>query len=89
MGFPGGSVVKNLPASAGDTREMGLVPGSGRPPGGGNGNLPQYSCLENSMHRGAWQAIVRGLGKSQTSLSSGAHAHTPDSHLGVQGTDLS
>ena len=50
VGFPGGSVVKNLPANAGDT---GLVPGSGRSPGVGNGNLLQYSCLENSMDRGA------------------------------------
>ena len=50
MGFPGGSVVKNPPANAGDT---GLIPGSGRSPGGGNGNLLQDSCLENPMDRGA------------------------------------
>ena len=48
MGFPGGSVVKNLPANAGDTGDVGLIPGSGRSPGVGNGNLLQYSCLENS-----------------------------------------
>ena len=54
-GFPGGSVVKNRPATAGD---MGLIPGSGRSPGGGNGNPLQSSCLENSMDRGAWQATV-------------------------------
>ena len=53
MGVPGGSVVKNPPANAGD---MGLIPGSGRSPGGENGNPLQYSYLENPMDRGAWQA---------------------------------
>ena len=48
------SVVKNLPANAGDTRETGSIPGSERSPGVGNGNLLQYSCLENLMDRGAW-----------------------------------
>ena len=51
LGFPGGSVVKNLPSNAGDT---GSIPESGRSPGGGNGNPLKYSCLENSMDRGAW-----------------------------------
>ena len=51
MGFPGGSVVKNLPANVGDE---GLIPGLGRFPGGGNGNPLQYSCLENPTDRGAW-----------------------------------
>ena len=51
-------VVKNLPARAGGTRGKGLIPGSGRSPGGGNGNPFQYSCLGNPMDRGAWQAIV-------------------------------
>ena len=60
MGFPGGPVVKNLPADAGD---VGSVPGLGRPPGGGNGNPLQYSCLENSMDRGAWRATVHGVTK--------------------------
>ena len=46
-------LVKNPPASAGDVRDTGLIPGSGRSPGGGNGNPPQYSCLENPMDRGA------------------------------------
>ena len=46
-------VVRNLTANPRDTRDMGLIPGSGRSPGGGNGNLLQYSCLENSMERGA------------------------------------
>ena len=52
MGFPGGSVVKNLPASAGDMRDAGLIPESGRSPREGNGNPLQYSCLENLMERG-------------------------------------
>ena len=54
MGFPGGSTIKNPSANAGD---VGSIPGSGRSPGEGNGNLFQYSCLENFMDRGAWQAI--------------------------------
>ena len=66
---PGGTVVKNLPVSTGDTREVGLIPGLGRYPGEGNGNPLQYSCLENSMDRGAWQATVHGVAKSQTRLS--------------------
>ena len=53
-------VVKNPPANAGDARDMGLIPESGRSPGEGNGNLLQYSCLENPMDRGAWQATVHG-----------------------------
>ena len=59
--FPGGAVVKNPSASGGDTRDMGSIPGSGRSPEEGNGNPLQYSCLENSMDRGAWQAIVHGI----------------------------
>ena len=58
--FPGGSRVKNLPANAGDA---GLIPGSGRSAGEGNGNPFQYSCLVNPMDRGAWQAIVHGVAK--------------------------
>ena len=58
--FPGGSVVKNLLANAGDT---GLIPGSRRSSGKGNGNLLQYSCLGNSMDRGAWWAMVYGVAK--------------------------
>ena len=54
MGFPGGSVVNNLPANAGAAGDVGLIPGSGRAPGGGNGNPLQYSCLGNLMERGAW-----------------------------------
>ena len=62
-GFPGGSVVKNLPANAGDA---GLIPGLERTPGEGNDNPLQYSCLGNSMDRGAWQATVQGVTKNQT-----------------------
>ena len=52
MGFPGGAVVKNLPGSAGDTRDTALIPGSGRTPGVATGNPLQYSCLESSVDRG-------------------------------------
>ena len=61
----------NLPASAGDKRDVGSVPGSGRFPGGGNSNPLQCFCLENSMDRGAWWATVHGVAKSQTRLSTG------------------
>ena len=59
--FPGGSVVKNLPANAGDADS---VSGLRRSPGEGNGNPLQYSCLGNLMDRGAWQATVHGVSKS-------------------------
>ena len=62
-GFPGGSAVKNPSANAGD---LGLIPGSGRYPGGGYGNLLQYSCLENPMDRGGWRATVHRVTKNQT-----------------------
>ena len=68
-GFPGRAVVKNLPANAGAPRDVGSIPGSGRSLGVGNGNPLQYSCLENSMERGAWRAIVYGVTKSQIQLS--------------------
>ena len=58
--------VKNPPANAGDTKDMGSIPRQGRSPRQGNGNPLQYSCLENSMDRGAWQATVRGATKSWT-----------------------
>ena len=60
MGLPGGSVVMHPPASSGDT---GLIPGSGRSPVVGHGNLPQYSCLENPKDRGAWWVTVHGVAK--------------------------
>ena len=71
----GALVVKNPPAKAGDT---GLTPGSGRSPGGGNGNPLQYTWLENPTDRGSWQATVHGVTKSRTRLSdrAGAHAYT-------------
>ena len=59
-------MVKNSPVNAGDTRDAGSIPESERSPGGGNGNPLQYSCREDSMDRGAWQATVRGVAKSQT-----------------------
>ena len=59
-------VVKNPPAKAGDIRDTGSVPGLGRSPGGRHGNPLQYSCLENFMDRGVWQATVHGVPKSQT-----------------------
>ena len=58
--------VKNLPANAEDVRDAGSIPGSGRSPGGGHGNPLQYSCLKNPMGRGAWQATVHKITKSQT-----------------------
>ena len=56
-------MVKNLPTNAGDMREADLIHGWGRPPGVGNGNPLQYSCLENNMDRGAWRATVHGVAK--------------------------
>ena len=66
MGFPGGTVVKNLPANAGDISKVGSVPGSARFPGGRNGNPLQYFCLKNSMDKEAWWAIVHGIAKNWT-----------------------
>ena len=62
-------VVKNPPASAGDIRDVALIPGSGKSPGGGTGRPLQYSCLENSMDRGAWWVTVQRVAKSQTRLN--------------------
>ena len=59
-------MVKNPPANAGDTRDVGFIPGSERSPGVENGNPVQYSCLENSMERGAWQGTVHGVAKTDT-----------------------
>ena len=55
VGFPGGTSGKEAPSNAGDVRDAGTIPGSGRSPGGGHGNSLQYSCLENPMDRGDWQ----------------------------------
>ena len=61
-------MVKNPPNNAGDTRDLGLIPGLGRSPGEGNGNSLQYSCLKNSTHREAWQTTIHGVKKSQACL---------------------
>ena len=64
--FPGGAMVKNLPTTAEEIRGLGSIPGLGRSPGGGHGNPLQYSCLENPMNRGACDATVPEVTKSQT-----------------------
>ena len=64
-GFPGGTVIKNLPANEGD---VGLIPGSGRSPGEGNGNPLQYSCLGNPMDRGAWRGTVHRVAKESDAI---------------------
>ena len=75
-GFPGGSVVKNLPVNEGAAGDVGLFPGSGRSPGGGNGKPLHYSSLENPMDRGAW--VLQSTGSQSLtglkSLSTGSHA---------------
>ena len=75
-GFPDSSVVKNLPNNAGDTGDVGSIPGSGRSSGVGNVNLLQDSCLKNSVDKGAWWATVHGVTKSQAWLSNWPHTHT-------------
>ena len=70
-------VVKNLPANTGDIGDVGSIPGSGRSPGGGNGNPLQYSCLENPMDRGAWKATVHGVTELDTAeVPKRVHTHT-------------
>ena len=78
VGFPGGSAVKNSPANAGDARDTGLLPGWGRSPGGGKGNPLQYSCLENPMDRGTWQAAVHGIAESDTTEQAYTHIDKPN-----------
>ena len=68
-------MVKNLPDNAGDVIDEGSTPESGRSPGGGHGNALQYSCLDNPMDKGAWQATVRRVTKSQTQLKQLSTAH--------------
>ena len=70
---PGGSDGKESTHNAGDTGDVDLIPASGRSPGKGKGNSPQYCCLGNPMGRGAWQATIQGLTKNQTQLSDQAH----------------
>ena len=67
-------VAKNLPANAGDVRDLGSIPGLGKSPGGGHGNPLQYSCLENPMDRGAWLATVHGVANSRTRLKRRFHS---------------
>ena len=76
-GFPGGSVVKNLPSNARDAGGLGSVPGSRRAPGGGNGSPLQSSCLEDPMDRGAWRATVHSVAESDKTegLSTQANLH--------------
>ena len=62
-------MIRNMPANAGDAKDKGSIPGSGRSHGGGRGNPLQYSCLENPMDRGAWWATVHGVAGSRTRLS--------------------
>ena len=70
-------VVKNPPANAGNAKDPGMIPGSGRYPGGGHGNPLQYSCLENPMDRGACGVTVHSIAKSQTQLKQlSTHAYT-------------
>ena len=70
-------LVKSLPTNAGDGRDLGLILGSERSPGGGHGNTLQYSCLENPMDKGAWQVTVHRITKSQTRLKQlSMHTHT-------------
>ena len=68
QGFPGGSVVKNPPADAGDSGDTGSIPGSGKSPGQGNDNPLQYSCLGNPMDRGAWWATVHRVSKESNTI---------------------
>ena len=76
MGFPGGAVVKNLPANAGDATDAVSIPGCGRSSEVGNGNLHKYSCLENSMDRGSWWATVHGIAESNVTEHTHTHTHT-------------
>jgi len=72
IGSPGGTRGESVPASVGGRRDLDSIPGWGRAPGGGHGNPLQYFCLEKPMDRGAWWAIVLGVTKSQTRLSTRA-----------------
>ena len=84
-GFPGGSVVKKLPADAGD---VGLIPGSGRSPGEGNGNLLQYPCLGSLMDRGAWQAACSPWGR-RVRLDLATEQHHPDKRESLLNSKIS
>ena len=75
-------MVKNLPASAGDVRDTGLIPGSARSLGEGHDNPLQYSCLENPMNRGAWWATVHGVAMSQKQLKQSTAQHSKEDSKG-------
>ena len=77
IGFPirVAQMVKNPPANAGDTRDIGLIPGSGRSPGGGYGNPLYYSCLENPMDRRAWEAVVSTVWQRVRQRRAAEHEH--------------
>ena len=77
----GGTLVKNLLADAGDLRDTGLIPGLERYPGEGNGSPFRYSCLENSIDRGAWWATIHGVAKSRTWLSTHTKKHHNFAHV--------
>ena len=74
-GFPGAEVVKNPPVNTGDERDTGSIPGSGKSTREGNGNLLQYSCLENFLDRGAWWATVYG-GCKESDMTEHEHTHS-------------
>ena len=74
MDFPGGAVVKNPPANAGDSRDKGLIPGSGRSPGERNDNPLQYSCLKNPVDRGAWW--LQSMGSQESDKTEQLSTHT-------------
>ena len=81
-------VLRNLPASAGDIRDAGSIPGLGRSPGGGQGNPLQYSCLENPMERGAWQATVHRVAQSRARVKHlSMHARAPNTRYFVPSSD--
>ena len=80
-GHPGNSMVRNMPANAGDARHSGSIPGEGKSPGRGNGNPRQYSCLENPMYRGAWRATVHRIPKRCIQLSDQACMNSPENFI--------
>ena len=74
-------MINAFKASAYDAGDLGSIPGSGRPPGEGNGNPLQYSCMENPMDGGAWWATVHGVAKSRTRLSDFTSLHFTSLHF--------
>ena len=77
-------LINNLPTIVGDAGDTGLIPGSGRSPGGGHGNPLLYSCLENPMDRGAWWAMVHRVAKSWTCEHTDTHLHNPGKSLFIK-----